>query len=84
MDGDKRRAERAIKEVEEATTGEATSRGVNPELAKSDEAPLDDRTAHTRATSDGADQFARPDPDAETDIDASDDTYKRTRGLSAR
>jgi hypothetical protein len=84
MATDDNQAERAIREVEEATTGEATSRGVNPELARSDEAPLDDRTAHTRITGDAADQFARPDPDAETDIGGSDDTYRRTRGLPTR
>ncbi|MGI8916831.1 MAG: hypothetical protein ACR2JY_24170 [Chloroflexota bacterium] len=80
----KSEAERAISEVNEAVTGENTSLGVNPELAKSDEAPLDDRTAHTRVSADAVGEFARPDPDAETDIGASDDTYRRTRGIPAR
>lgn len=84
MANDNSQAERAIRDVEESTTGEATSRGVNPELALSDEAPLDDRTAHTRVASDAVGRFARPDPDAETDIGGSDDTYRRTRGMPRR
>lgn len=75
------RARRAIRDVDEATTGANTSAGVNPELAKSDEAPVDDRTAQSRYTADAASEDARPDPDAETDIGASDDTYRRTRGM---
>ena len=77
-------AARAIREVEEATTGEATSAGMNSQLAKSDEAPLDDRTANTRVTADAAAEDAHPDPDAATDIGASDDTYRRTRGVPDR
>jgi hypothetical protein len=84
MTGDESQAERAIREVNEATTGEGTSPGVNPELAKSDEAPLDDTTANTRITADAAAEDAHPDPDAETDIGASDDTYRRTRGVPNR
>ena len=77
-------AERAIKEVEEATTGENRSPGVNPRLQKSDQAPLDDRSAHTRTTADAADETAWEGPDARTDIGGSDDTYKRTRGVRTR
>ena len=84
MTGKESQAERAIREVNEATTGERTSAGVNPQLAKSDEAPLADRTANTRVTADAAAEDAHPDPDAETDIGAGDDTYRRTRGLPNR
>jgi hypothetical protein len=84
MTTDESQAERAIREVNEAVTGENTSPGVNPKLAKSDEAPLDDRTAHTRVGANAADEDALPDPDAETDIGASDDTYRRTRGMRTR
>jgi hypothetical protein len=84
MPTDKSQAERAIRDVAEATTGANTSPGVNPELAKSDEAPLDDRSANTRVQPDAAAEFAHPDPDAETDIGASDDTYRRTRGMPDR
>ncbi len=81
MPGAESQSERAIKEIQEATTGENTSKGVDPRLALSDEAPLDDRTAHTRITADAAAEDAHPDPDAESDIGASDDIYRRTRGL---
>lgn len=77
-------AERAIREVNEATTGENSSPGVNPRLQESDDSPLDDRTAHTRTTADAADEVAWEDPDARTDIGGEDDTYKRTRGMRTR
>ena len=72
-------AEAAIKDVEQATHGDSDE--VNPRLRLADEAPLDDRSAHIRVTEDAADLDAHPDPDARTDIGASDDTYRRTRGL---
>ena len=72
-------AEAAIKDVEQAMHGDSDE--VNPRLRKVNEAPLDDRSAHIRVTADAADRDAHPDPDARTDIGASDDTYKRTRGL---
>lgn len=84
MAGQEGEAERAIREVQEAVSGEDRSPGVNPRLQMSDESPLDDRSAHTRTTADAADEVAWEDPDVRSDLGGEDDTYKRTRGMRTR
>lgn len=75
------KGERAIANVEAAVTGDAEEARRNAKRFKDDDGALRDKTAHTRVAADAADDDARPDPDARTDIGASDDIYKRTRGL---
>jgi len=86
--GQESASKRAIRDVEQAVLGDRglsdAQRGANPVLATDQDDAEDDRTAHTRATSDAADEVAVQDPDAESDLGAEDDTYKRTRWMRTR
>jgi hypothetical protein len=82
MAGEQQQAEQAIRDVEEAVSGDKEEAKRNQRAAARRKDPLDDRTAHTRVGADGAARDgAHPDPDARVDPGAEDDTYKRTRGL---